>query len=315
MEWVVIAGVVVLAIFLVVRYVLLKNALQDAIEQLAHIEEDVMQNRRMHLSVPNKDLEALVCGINQMVQRFQEERIQSDCRERAFQEQIEAISHDLRTPLTVIVGYLSMMSEQNKCGKLDANELAETLDVLRRKADGMERLVNQFYEYSRLIANDTVLACEAVDMGKVVRETLLNNVFLLEQAGIDVSVSIDETPQWVIADAGALERVVTNLLQNVARYAKSNLQVKVAEREETVQLQVVNDTEVLKENDLHHLFERFYAGDKARPTGSSGLGLTIARGLVEEMDGTMDAVMLPTEDDMTEKRWICFTVGLKKVGT
>ena len=74
-------------------------------------------------------------------------------------------------------------------------------------------------------------------------------------------------------------------------------------------------TEVLKENDLHHLFERFYAGDKARPTGSSGLGLTIARGLVEEMDGTMDAVMLPTEDDMMEKRWICFTVGLKKVGT
>ncbi|MDQ9824720.1 hypothetical protein RFZ44_15505, partial [Acinetobacter sp. 163] len=67
-------------------------------------------------------------------------------------------------------------------------------------------------------------------MGKVVRETLLNNVFLLEQAGIDVSVSIDETPQWVIADAGALERVVTNLLQNVARYAKSNLQVKVTER-------------------------------------------------------------------------------------
>ena len=314
MEWLMATIAVIAAVFFAVRYLLLKNALRDTIEQLTHIKEDVLQNRRIHLSMPDKDMEALAIGINQMVQRFQEERVQADRRERAFQEQIEAISHDLRTPLTVIVGYLSMMSEQNKRGVLDANELAETLVVLRRKADGMERLVNQFYEYSRLIANDTALSCEAVDMGKVVRETLLNNVFLLEQAGIDVSVSVDETPQWVMADAGALERVVTNLLQNVARYAKRNLQIKVVDCGKIVQLQVVNDTEVLNENDLPHLFERFYAGDKARPIGSSGLGLTIARGLVEEMDGMMDVVMLPAEDDATQKRWICFTVGLKKVG-
>lgn len=315
MEWVIVAIAVVVAVVFAVRHCLLKNALQATVDQLTGIEEDVLQNRRVHLSIPDKDLEALAVGVNQVIRCFQEERIQSDRRERAFQEQIEAISHDLRTPLTVIVGYLSMMSEQHKRGSLDDNELAEMIDVLQRKAGGMERLVNQFYEYSKLIAKDAVLACEAVDMGKVVRETLLNNVFLLEQAHIEVAVSIDEKPLWIAGDAGALERVVTNLLQNVARYAKSNLQIQVIEREKIVQLQVVNDTEVLNENDLRHLFDRFYAGDKARPVGSSGLGLTIARGLAEEMDGTMDAVMLPAEDEETQAKWICFTVCLKKIGT
>lgn len=314
MEWVIVAIAVVVAVIFAVRHCLLKNALRATVDQLAGIEEDVLQNRRVYLSVPDKDLEALAVGINQVIRCFQEARIQSDRRERAFQEQIEAISHDLRTPLTVIVGYLSMMSEQHKRGSLDDRELTEMLDVLQRKAGGMERLVNQFYEYSKLIAKDVALSCEAVDMGKVVRETLLNNVFLLEQARIEVMVSIDEKPLWIAGDAGALERVVTNLLQNVARYAKSKLQIRVIEREKTVQLQVVNDTEVLKENDMCHLFDRFYAGDQARPTGSSGLGLTIAKGLVEEMGGTMDAGILPVEDDDAQTRWIRFNIVLNKIG-
>lgn len=312
MKWMMVVGLIFIAVYCSVRYAILKNALKHTTQQLTYIGEDILQNRQLYLSVPDKELEAFSIAVNQLICRFQEERIRSDCREQAFQGQIEAVSHDLRTPLTVIAGYLSMLRMQNKECSLDGEVLSDVIDILQRKTAGMEQLVNQFYEYSRVIAQDTTLECEAVDINKMVRETLLNNVMLLEQAGIQVAFESDSVPIWVFGDASAIERIISNLLENVARYAKANLTVDFRETANEIQLLMKNDTEKLREEDVAHLFERFYAANYARSEGSTGLGLTIAKGLVEEMDGHLQANVLP-ESMGDDCLWICFTVTLKKV--
>lgn len=313
MEWAIVAGALMIAIYFALRYYILKNALRQTTAQVTYIEENVTQNRRLHLSVPDNDLEKLSVAINQMIDCFQAARIRGERRERAFQGQIESISHDLRTPLTVIVGYVSMLRQQQTQGTLAPEALEEMLEVLQRKASGMEHLVNQFYEYSRLVATDVSLSCEAVDFGKAARETLLDNSFLLEQAGIEVAWLVKEAPIWVFADETALERAITNLLQNVARYAKNSLRIEMEETSDDVSLLLTNNTEVLAEKDMDKLFERFYAADAARTEGSTGLGLTIAKGLVEEMAGNLEAIVESSQSEQNGECWVQFKLTLQKL--
>ena len=115
----------------------------------------------------------------------------------------------------------------------------------------------------------------------------MGNYQVLQQSDLNVSADIPEHPVWILGETAALERVFLNLMQNAGRYADTLLNIRVQENPENVSVFFVNDTKSLFEEDISHLFDRFYIGDHSRNQGGTGLGLTVAKSLAEEMGGAL----------------------------
>lgn len=244
----------------------------------------------LHLPIPNRHFRNLLCEFNSALEEIQKERQNYEKREKEFQKQIENISHDLRTPLTVILGYLNLFRKSHKEQLSQNKELEETINIMERKAEMMKSLAEQFYNYSRFNGAEDEL--------------------LLEQAQLKVDIHIPNRPIWVWGEASALERIFLNLFQNAGRYADTLLQIAIEEQEGEVSVSFTNDTRILSEEDIPHLFDRFYMQDDSRNQGGTGLGLTVAKSLAERMGAALTVKM--TDKDSKQNRCIlCFEMNMK----
>lgn len=265
---------------------IMRKAVRGTNRALQEISREMEENRVLKLSAPDREMEALLVTINDALRRIREQHIEYSKREREFQRQIENISHDLRTPLTSMIGYLDIMDRS-----FLSEEDQDALEVVKRKAYFLQQLVGQFYDLSRFSGEDYMPAVENVDIARLLRETVVDYYPELTARGLAVDINVMEGPVNVQADQGALERVLQNLLQNVCRYAGKELSVQMETEGGRVVVCFVNDAEWMTEEEAGRLFERFYTADGSRSRGSSGLGLTIARCLVEKMGGTVSAYL------------------------
>lgn len=286
-------AVSILATYFAVRFYLLKKALKETDEELQAIQKDLTQNQVLHLPLPDSDLEQLMKSINCTLDAVRNERREYAKRENEFQSQIEAISHDLRTPLTVILGYLRFLQKQYSSFTVEQKEI---LDVMERKTRSMEKLISQFYDYSRLTAGNYELEIEEIDVGRVLREMFAENCIVLEEARLNVQTDFPDHPVWVVGERTALERIISNLFQNAGRYANHFLHISIRENGTKIQIIFENDTKKIDTENVPYLFERFYVEDISRNKGGTGLGLTIAKCLAEEMKGKLTAELIESKE-------------------
>lgn len=270
------------------RYILLIYAMRTIKRDIDVLQKDLTQNQILHLPTPNRQLKELLCSFNCTLDEIRKERQQYERREREFQSQIENISHDLRTPLTVILGYLKIFKKSHSTQLSTDEELSNAINIVEQKAEVMKNLVEQFYIYSRLKTNNYELMLEKIDVARTLRESLMGNYQILEQAHLNVEIDIPERPIWVFAEQSTLERIFLNMFQNAGRYADTLFQITIQEEPNEIVISFSNDTCMLSEKDLPYVFDRFYMQDDARNQGGSGLGLTVAQSLAEEMKGALD---------------------------
>ena len=298
--------------FFAFRYFSLLYAMKKTEEEIREIQQDLTQNQMLHLPVPSPALGRLLNSFNKVLEEIREERISYEQREKEFQKQIENISHDLRTPLTVILGYLRILKKYPQAGLAKDSELADTLRILEQKAERMNTLVNQFYDYSRLCAGDFKMEMEKTDLSRVLRESLMENFRILEEAHLKVEADIPSHPLWIMGNQPALERIFLNMFQNGGRYAETVFQIAVKEEKQEVSISFTNDTKKLSPEDLPRLFDRFYIQDSSRSQGGTGLGLTVARSLAEEMGGTLEVSVpeIPEKEEI-QNLIVCFELKFK----
>lgn len=278
------------AVVLGVRLLLLKRALRAASAELEEISANLEENRVIKMETQEKDLEVLLAGINQMLREIRREKNTFDRREKEFKKQIENISHDLRTPLTAILGYLKItdlraLSDEDRAG----------LDAVSRKAEALSRLVEQFYEYSRISSEEYEPEMKEMDMGRLLRETLADSWREIEESGLELSVRIPETSVMAWGERNASERIIRNLVQNGCRYARNILEVGLSGEGNEAVLTFENDVSDFEEEDVQRIFERFYVKDESRNTPGTGLGLSIAQTLAEKMGGRMQAELIDAQ--------------------
>lgn len=315
MVYVILAMVVAALIYFIFRYLSMAVGLKKITEELWDARENLDQNQIVHLPLPNRRLAKLLNAVNALLEGIQSQRQCYEKREKEFMRQIENISHDLRTPLTVILGYLSLIQTDHgdSCG--DANsehadpcahrdaaghtdrgsdrELVNELALIGQKARTMEKLVSAFYDYSRISTGDDALNLQQIDAARLLRESLAGNYQLLQQSDLQVNIHIPDRPLWAIGDATALERIFYNLLQNAGRYATAAVDISIEERDQFLWVTFANDADALTQEDVNRLFDRFYTHDRARSQGGTGLGLTIARLLAQQMGGDLTARLAP----------------------
>lgn len=275
----------VISVYFSARFFLLSKNIKEVSKDFMEISQDIERNRRLTLNSPNKNLENLLIYINEYLEKAQKEKIKSMNREREIRKEIENISHDLRTPLTSILGYLELMKDDDTTQE----EQVEYISIIERKSKALQNLIQTFYDVSRLEANDYKMNMQVIDIHKELMEHMLLYYNDFEKRNLNVNIDMIDECVNIEGDIKSIERIFNNLIQNAIKYSKSSLEVKLNKNKEYVNITFINDTENLEEKDVDNLFNRFYMKDESRHNHSSGLGLTVTKLLIECMNGEIDA--------------------------
>ncbi len=276
---------VILVLLLAMRLYFLHRALHAASEDMDQIEEAPDQNRQLKSRSTDKDLEQLLRRINFLYSARQKERINYQRREQQIRQEIENISHDLRTPLTSILGYLDLIEDEDT----SRDEQAEYLGIIRRRAKILQSFIGDFYEISQIEADDYPLQLASFPVQSILKEVVVAYYLEFEKRGIIVNISLEDKPCSIIADKLQFERILNNLIQNALKYTVNHFTINQSRTQDRCCIQFINDTTSLSEEELSRIFERFYTRDQSRANQSSGLGLTITKLLTEKMKGQIEA--------------------------
>lgn len=234
---------------------------------------------RVHMAAPNRAAEDLLAAVNSLLELRESEAAEYRRQERAIRQQISNISHDLRTPLTSILGYLQLMEGE----RLSAEERQEYLEIIQGRARTLQSLITTFYDLSRLEGGEYPLSREQVDLYHVLSELVAEFYNDFEQSGFAMTVELQEGLPAVTADPSGVLRVFTNLIRNALEHGRERMAILLRREGEELVSIFANDAAGLAEEDLAHVFDRFFTADKMRTGQSTGLGLAIVKALAERM--------------------------------
>ena len=216
-----------------------------------------------------------------------------------LRQAIANISHDLRTPLTSIMGYIQLIEDDN----LPDEERKQYIEIVKKRSKALQMLIGGFYDLSRLEAKEYKFELKTLNLYNIICDITASyyNDFL--NKGIEPSMELEENIKLVISDENAVRRIFSNLIQNMLKYSSKNMSVTLSQKDGYISNVFTNDAPKLKEEDVTHLFERFFTGDKTRTEKSTGLGLAITKQLVEQMGHKISA-SLKDEKLSIEIMWI-----------
>ena len=284
MKTVLIVLLILLCAVLIGRQVILERGLHQAARRMREQLADET-TARLALPCPSAGAEELLVCLNQLLELRQEERAAYRRKEQELRRQIANVSHDLRTPLTSILGYLQLREGDG----LSQEKKAEYLAVVEGRARTLQVFIATFYDLSRIEGGELPLEREKVDLGRALSDQLAASYEQIEEAGLDMEVDLapDLPPVW--ADSGAVTRIFSNLLTNALRHGTGALSVKLYREGGCIVSAFSNQAEGITAEDVDHVFERFYTADKMRTGQSTGLGLAIVKALAERMGHTAAA--------------------------
>ena len=294
---VLICSLALAALCLLAYLLVLRHSLREAAEEL---DEKLRTDTNTLISISSGDraVQSLVTHINRQLQALRRERLRLQTGNDALTVAVTNVSHDLRTPLTALCGYLDLLEQEPQ-----TEAAARYLAVIRERTDAMRALTEELFRYSVLTATADELHTEPVCLNDVLEQSLAGFYGALSARGITPSVQLPEEKVIRPLDATALRRVFDNILSNAAKYSDGDLAVVLTPDGEVT---FSNRASALSRVEAARLFDRFYTVDSAR--GSTGLGLSIAKLLTEKLRGTISA------DYENETLRICIAFPTEKQG-
>lgn len=245
----------------------------------------IKTNQQLRIVAPNKNIEEMIGEINFILEKSQNDRIAHEKSESELRKQIANISHDLRTPLTSILGYVQLIKDEST----SEEEKQEYLDIIEKRSKVLQNLITSFYDLSRLEANEYDLEFKKVNVESLLREIVaaFYNDFI--DRGFEVEVDLQEKLPIIIADENAIIRVFTNIFQNALKHGNKTMVISQRQEAGMIISTFSNRVENFTQEDLEHVFDRFFTVDRMRTGQNTGLGLTIVKKLTESMGHEVSA--------------------------
>lgn len=275
--------------------------------QLSIIEEafeDIKSgnlNRRM-LTKKNDMTRKICYGINEIAMNSQTQLIKQKQSEQAYKRLMTSISHDVKTPLASLVGYL----EAIECKIVAGEEKDEYVHVAFEKAHYLKHFVENLFEWVKLDSGEQIFRFEALDLNEASRDIVADWISVLENSNFEYEFDIPETEYLMRIDVNAYSRVLNNLLQNVLIHSKGNKVIfRISENDQQARITLADNGRGISPDHLPHIFERMYQCDQSRSAKGNGLGLSIVKELVAAHKGTIAA-------DSTPDKGTIFTILLPK---
>lgn len=278
---------------LFIFYLVLK--LRRVREQLSVIKaalEDLKSgnlNRRILAS--ENDMTKQICyDINEIAVSSQSRLIQQRQAEQAYKRLMTSLSHDVKTPLASLVGYLEAVEK----GIVNGTEKDEYIHVACKNAYRLKDFVTALFEWVKLDAGEQLFHFEFMDINELSRNIMAEWIPVIENAGLDYDIEIPDTEYGLRIDQNAFTRIINNLLQNVVVHSEADhVMLRITEDTQQVEITVWDNGKGVPADHLPHIFERMYQCDHSRSVKGNGLGLSIAKELVNAHKGTITAASTP----------------------
>ena len=265
-------------LFLLLYLLILRHSIREVAEEL---DEKLRTDTNTLISISSGDwaVQALAARINRQLQALRKERLRLQNGNDELMTAVTNVSHDLRTPLTAVCGYLELLEQEPQSEKS-----TRYLRILRERTDAMRGLTEELFRYSVISSTADALRMEAVCLNDILEQSLAGFYSALSARGIAPEIRMPEEKICRRLDAAALRRIFDNILSNAVKYSGGDLAVTLLP-DGTVTFS--NSAQALGRVQTARLFDRFFTIETAR--SSTGLGLSIARLLVERMNGTITA--------------------------
>ena len=283
-----------------IRYI---TRISEAVEEIA----DGNFNEKLEI-IGDDEFSSMAENINRMTDELQRLLEQERESEKSRNELITNIAHDLKTPLTSIIGYLELLSGKSKVSLNDSQKSKYFL-IAYNKSKYLERLITDLFSFTKLSHGKITMKAEYVDIVKLLEQLLEEAYPQFMDNDLSCDFKSNVSSLEITADGELLARLFDNLIGNAIKYGKEGKKIIVKLNADTeadiVEVKVINFGFIIEEKDLPYIFDRFYRADKARSTstGGTGLGLAIARDITELHGGTISA--------SSDLKGTVFTVRLK----
>ncbi len=276
------AVISILTSYLIVRRV--RKQVTEMSDMLADIKNG-NGNRRI-LSEVHEIAAPLAFEINEIIVSYENRLSTFRQAEETNKQLMTSLSHDVRTPLTTLIGYLDAAHKGIVTGK-DKEDYIETA---RRKAHDLKEYIDVLFDWFKLNSNEFVMSIDTVEAVELTRNILIDWIPIFEDKQIEYHIDIPEQPFRVKLDPDAYMRILNNLIQNVIAHSHADkIEISLSRQNKAIKILVSDNGVGIGKKDLERIFERLYKCDKGRSEKGSGLGLSIAHQLVEKMNGTISA--------------------------
>ena len=283
---------VVIAIVAVLTSILLIRRVKKQIAEMTDALVDVKNgngNRRI-LSATNELIAPLAYEINEIVVSYESRLSIVRQTEETNRQLMTSLSHDVRTPLTTLIGYLDAAHKGLVTGK-DRDDYIETA---RRKAHDLKEYIDVLFDWFKLNSDEFALEIQPVEAAELTRNILIDWIPIFEDKQVDYDIDIPEQPVRVRLDMDSYMRIINNLIQNVIAHSHAGkIKIALSKQENHMELLLADNGVGIEKDDLKHIFERLYKCDKGRSEKGSGLGLSIVHQLVEKMGGNITVESVP----------------------
>lgn len=261
---------------------LYKKEIKNIINEIRKSNDEEI---KLRVHALNNEVEQLAIEINKISDKNLERNIKIRRIDNELKHSIANMSHDLRTPLTSIIGYVQILKRRS----LSEEDRNKYIDIIYKKSENLNKLVNSFYELSRLQCDEYKFKLESLSLKKLLCDNLALSYEDFINKGIEPVVEIDEEIPKVICDEEAVIRIFSNLINNMLKYGKDDFYISLKAVNNRVISVFKNNVNNLTKEDIERIFQRFYTKDSTRTNSSTGLGLSIVKEFVEKMGHNIEA--------------------------
>lgn len=271
-------------VFLISKLWRIRNQIDVIIDALNDIKAGNM-NRRI-LSRDNDITRKICYGINEIAFNNQTRLIQQKQSEQAYKRLMTSLSHDVKTPLASLVGYLDAVES----GLVENDEKEEYIHIASGKAQHLRQFVESLFEWVKLDADEQIFHFEEIDLNEISREIVADWIPTLEAHRFQYEIAIPEEEYIIHIDSNAYTRILNNIFQNAITHSAGNHFIfTIIEDSNEVVIMIRDNGKGISPEHISHIFERMYQVDSSRTGTGNGLGLAITKELIRIHNGTIRA--------------------------
>ena len=283
---------IVIVLLSVCSSALTVRRVKKQISEISDALEDIKNgngNRRI-LAETHELIAPIAYAINDIILSYEKRLSAYHQTDETNRQLMTSLSHDVRTPLTTLIGYLDAAHK----GIVDGKERDDYIETARRKAHDLKEYIDVLFDWFKLGSNEFSMNIAEIDLTELTRNILIDWIPIFEDTQVDFTIDIPEQPFRVQIDPDGYMRILNNLIQNVISHSHADkIEIALSEQNRNIKILLSDNGIGIDKEDLKHIFDRLYKCDKGRSEKGSGLGLSIVHELVDKLNGTITADSTP----------------------